>query len=188
MQIKRIKKRYYIIAAPIILVLIGVIVIDVQDRHNQQLINQDLLAVASKLELYKNDHGTYPSSDELRNVFATNPRYTVPDKKHGKLYPGALTFENNFFYCKQDDPVQYVLLVIKGYDDAVYVTNGPVIKTYDYEAMKRQGNQSKYPFHVHTNSKQDICPAVLPTFTDSTMGHATTSTSSTYWADWTGIY
>jgi hypothetical protein len=176
-QIKKIIVGIIILLA--LFFVLAVVYSRVQSNTDKQLIKDDLTQVAKSLELFKSDSGSYPNEEELKTFFGSNQKYSVNVKNHSGKYLGGLAMDNNFFYCVQNNPNKYVLLAVKDYDYAEFLTEG--INFHSYNAP--QNRSSDYPFHVHNTAAGDICPKFLPGFTSSSMG----STLEDGWASWTGI-
>lgn len=177
-----------IIVISILLVLLaGYVYIYFENRQAKQDIRNDLLAVGAKLELFKKDQGSYPSKEELLTTFSNDPRYAVAANGDADNYAAGLAATSNFFYCKKDNPAEYILLAQGRSGYSAYVTNNTQIKEYDYEGIAPQDRPSDYPFHLHATAKGDVCPKFLPGFSESSNGYGNRGSAGSDWAPWTGV-
>lgn len=176
-----------VVVSVLLMLLAGYGYIYFDNRQANQEVRQDLLAVAEKMEMFKEDHGSYPTREELVTTFSSDPRYAVAPNGNADNYSSGLNATANFFYCKKDNPAEYLLLANRDNGYAAYATNNRVIKEYNYEGIAREDRPSDYPFHLHATAAGDICPKFLPGFTESSQGYGDRGARESNWASWTGV-
>lgn len=95
---------FTIVELLIVIVVIGILAAitlvafgGIRDRATDATIRSDLSAIAKKMEIYKLDHGAYPSTGNLAalELTITKSAYAQPDNRA------------NFYYCRNSDGSAY---------------------------------------------------------------------------------
>jgi hypothetical protein len=147
------------------------------DYFPKQHARQDLQRVANKLVLFRHDTGHFPSEVELNNQFSVNPRYTPPLLGIASTYPWSLSYDSNFFYCRDSSNDNFLVVVNMG--------DTGTLTLIDKTQKVRNFKDKEYPdnilsFHVHLNSSE-VCNALAPQHDVAMNGF------SGQWSRWTGV-